>query len=227
MNSMRRVVILLGPPGAGKGTQAARLGHDLALPHISTGDLFRDNLARNSELGLKAKAFMDSGKLVPDALVQGMLFDRVSKPDCAGGYLLDGFPRTLPQAEAFEKSLPAGTKLVALNLRVGDEVIVERLSGRRTCEACGNIQHMRFSPPKVADKCDKCGGKLVLRSDDRPEVVQKRLQVYREQTLPLESYYAARNCLTHVDGARSSDEVFAVLRKAALNTDREGRRETA
>ena len=219
---MRRVVILLGPPGAGKGTQAARLSKDLALPHISTGDLFRDNLARKTELGAKAKAFMDAGKLVPDALVLDMLFDRVAKPDCAGGYLLDGFPRTLPQAEAFEKALPAGTKVTALNLRVSDEAIVERLSGRRTCEACGNIQHVRFSPPKVADKCDKCGGKLALRADDSAEVVQKRLKVYREQTQPLEAYYATRQCLTQVDGSKSADEVFAVLRKAARESVMEG-----
>ncbi len=224
---MRNVVILLGPPGAGKGTQAARLSKDLALPHISTGNLFRENLARYSALGMKAKAFMDAGKLVPDALVLDMLFDRVSNPDCADGYLLDGFPRTQPQAEAFEKALPGGTRVVALNLRVSDEVLVERLGGRRICEACGNIQHLRFSPPKVPNKCDKCGGVLALRSDDSAEVVVQRLKVYREQTQPLESFYAARRCLTQIDGSKSSDEVFAVLRKAARNTAMEGRRETA
>ncbi len=219
---MSHVVILLGPPGAGKGTQAARLSQDLALPHISTGDLFRDNLARKTELGQKAKGFMEAGKLVPDALVLGMLFDRVAKPDCEQGYLLDGFPRTVPQAEALEQALPRDTKLVVLNLRVSDESIVERLSGRRTCESCGNIQHLRFSAPKVAGKCDKCAGALLLRPDDSAEVVQKRLRVYREQTLPLESFYEQRKCLTHVDGSRSSDEVFAVLRKAVKNPAMEG-----
>ena len=219
---MSNVVILLGPPGAGKGTQASRLSQDLALPHISTGDLFRDNLARKSELGQKAKGFMEAGKLVPDALVLDMLFERVSKSDCEQGYLLDGFPRTVVQAEALEKSLPRGTKLVALNLRVSDDSIVDRLSGRRTCESCGNIQHLRFSPPKVAGQCDKCGGALRLRADDAAEVVQKRLRVYREQTLPLEAFYEQRKCLTHVDGSRSADEVFAVLRKAVKNPAMEG-----
>jgi adenylate kinase len=216
------VVILLGPPGAGKGTQAARLGLDLGLPHISTGDLFRDNLSRSTELGAKAKGFMDSGKLVPDALVLDMLFDRVAKPDCARGYLLDGFPRTLPQAEAFEQALPAGTKLTALNLRVSDAALVERLSGRRSCSKCGNIQHLRFSPPKVAGECDKCSGELSQRSDDQPEVIQKRLSVYREQTQPLEKYYESRKLLVHVDGSRSADEVFEVLRKSARENVMEG-----
>jgi adenylate kinase len=224
---MRRVVILLGPPGAGKGTQAARLSKDLALPHISTGDLFRDNLSRKTELGQKAQGFMNSGKLVPDELVLEMLFDRVAKPDCARGYLLDGFPRTLPQAEALEKATAAGTKITALNLRVSDEVLVERLSGRRTCEKCGNIQHLRFSPPKVAGQCDKCGGKLVLRADDSAEVVQKRLKVYREQTQPLEAFYAGRGVLTHADGSKSADEVFAQLRKTAMGNGMEDRRVTA
>ena len=212
---MGAVVILLGPPGAGKGTQASRLGADLGIPHISTGDLFRDNLARATELGAQAKGFMDSGKLVPDALVLDMLFDRVKQPDCARGYLLDGFPRTLPQAEAFEKALPKDTKLSVLNLRVGDALIVERLSGRRSCASCGNIQHLRFSPPKVPGKCDKCQGALTQRSDDKPEVIQKRLAVYREQTQPLEKYYEARKLLVQVDGAKSADEVFEVLRRSA------------
>ena len=173
-------------------------------------------------LGAKAKAFLDVGKLVTDELVLEMLFDRVAKPDCAGGYLLDGFPRTLPQALALEKALPADAKVQALNLRLGDDAIVERLSGRRTCESCGNIQHLKFSPPKVADKCDKCQGKLVQRSDDRPEVVQKRLEVYRKETQPLEAFYAERGCLAHVDGSKSSDEVFAALRKTAASMVMEG-----
>jgi adenylate kinase len=160
--------------------------------------------------------------LVPDALVLDMLFDRVAKPDCARGYLLDGFPRTLPQAEAFEQALPAGTKLTALNLRVSDAALVERLSGRRSCSKCGNIQHLRFSPPKVAGECDKCSGELSQRSDDQPEVIQKRLSVYREQTQPLEKYYESRKLLVHVDGSRSADEVFEVLRKSARENVMEG-----
>jgi len=212
---MAAVVILLGPPGAGKGTQASRLGADLGLAHISTGDLFRENLARATELGAKAKSYMDSGRLVPDALVLDMLFERVKQPDCARGYLLDGFPRTLPQAEALEQALPKGTKLSVLNLRVSDAAVVERLGGRRTCSSCGNIQHVRFSPPKVAGKCDKCGGALAQRPDDQLEVIQKRLSVYREQTQPLEKFYETRKLLVNVDGSREADAVFEDLRNSA------------
>ena len=212
---MQRVVILLGPPGAGKGTQAVRLGQDLALPHVSTGDLFRDNLARDTALGRQAKSYMESGRLVPDALVLDMLFDRVAKPDCAGGYLLDGFPRTLPQAEALERALSKDVCVQALNLRVTDALLVERLSGRRTCEKCGFVHHLRHSPPKAAGVCDKCSGRLVQRPDDAPEVVLKRLEVYRQETQPLEAFYDKRGRLVNVDGARSAEEVFADLARAA------------
>jgi adenylate kinase len=219
---MRCVVILLGPPGAGKGTQAARLGKDLALAHISTGDLFRDNLSRGTELGRQAKTYMDSGRLVPDALVLDMLFDRVARPDCSKGYLLDGFPRTLPQAEALERALGKSARILALNLKVADEVLVERLGGRRTCETCGHIHHLRFSPPKVAGACDKCSGRLVQRPDDSAEVVQKRLRVYREQTLPLEAFYAERKLLVNVDGARAPEEVLGELQRACRGPVMEG-----
>jgi adenylate kinase len=211
-----RVVILLGPPGAGKGTQASRLGSALSLPHISTGDLFRENLKNNTPLGLKARAFMDSGKLVPDELVLEMLFERVAKPDCARGYLLDGFPRTIPQAEALEKRLnQRGARVQVLNLQVPDALLLERITGRRSCKACGNIQHLKHSAPKVAGKCDKCGGELQQRSDDTAEVFGKRLAAYHEQTQPLESFYAARHLLTSVDGARTPESVFDELARKA------------
>lgn len=228
---MRRVLILLGPPGAGKGTQALRLGADLSLPHVSTGDLFRDNLSRNTPLGGKAKGFMDSGKLVPDALVLEMLFDRVAKPDCAKGYLLDGFPRTLTQADALEAALASAaggtSSLLVLNMRVADAVLVERLSGRRTCKSCGNIQHLRFSPPKVEGRCDKCGASLVQRPDDAPEVIGSRLDAYRRETRPLEAFYEKRGVLQHVDAEKAPEAVFAELARicrawlsAGIQTDR-------
>jgi adenylate kinase len=217
-----RVVILLGPPGAGKGTQATRLGAALSLPHVSTGDLFRENLKNNTPLGLKARGFMDSGRLVPDELVLEMLFDRVGRPDCAQGYLLDGFPRTIPQAEALEKRLAQrGARIHVLNLQVPDALLLERITGRRSCKSCGNIQHLKHSAPKMAGKCDKCGGELVQRSDDTAEVFGKRLAVYRAETQPLESFYAARKLLASVDGARSPEAVFGdLLQKAGGQKER-------
>jgi len=183
-----KVVILLGPPGSGKGTQAIRLTKELGIPHISTGDLFRENISKNTELGKRAKTYMDAGKLVPDEVVLDMLFDRVSRPDCAKGYLLDGFPRTLPQAEALAKHLKDGTDLVVLELEVPDEMIVKRVAGRLTCESCGTIYNRYFSPPSIEGVCDKCQGKLVQRSDDNEEVVKERLRVYHSQTSPLIDY---------------------------------------
>ncbi len=212
---MPRVVILLGPPGAGKGTQAARLSRELSLPHISTGDLFRENRAQGTPLGKKAQEFMDAGRLVPDELVLDMLFDRVSRPDCSKGYLLDGFPRTLPQAEALEKRLGKGASVQAINLAVADAALVERMTGRRTCEKCGNIHHVKYAPPKVAGVCDKCSGKLVQRSDDTAQTVQKRLSVYHDQTAPLERFYSERGVLDSVDGSRSPDAVFQSLKQTA------------
>ncbi|MBK7643480.1 MAG: adenylate kinase [Planctomycetes bacterium] len=211
-----RVVILLGPPGAGKGTQATRLGSALSLPHVSTGDLFRENLKNNTALGLKARGFMDSGRLVPDELVLEMLFDRVSKPDCARGYLLDGFPRTIPQAEALEKRLAErGARVQVLNLVVPDTLLLERITGRRSCKSCGNIQHQKYSPPKTAGKCDKCGAELTQRSDDTAEVFGKRLSEYHALTRPLEAYYSARKLLQSVDGARAPESVFEDLLRTA------------
>ena len=206
---MQRIVILLGAPGAGKGTQAKRLSAARGLVHISTGDLFRENLANETELGKKVKGTMESGELVPDELVLDMLFERVSRPDCDGGYLLDGFPRTLPQAEAFEQRLGADAELIVPNLEVRAETIVRRASGRLICKPCGHIQHIEFSPPQVAGRCDECGGELIQRKDDQPDVVRERLRVYEEQTAPLVDFYQARGVLHPVDGERDADRVFA------------------
>jgi adenylate kinase len=209
----QRVLILLGPPGSGKGTQAARLSKELKLPHISTGDLFRENISKNTSLGQKAKTFMDAGKLVPDALVLDMVYDRVAQPDCVNGYILDGFPRTIPQAEALDSHLQ-GVHLKVLNLAVPDEAILKRITGRMTCQQCGNIQHTEFSPPKIAGQCDKCGGALVQRKDDNPETVKERLRVYHAQTAPLIDYYTKQGKLTEIDGQKAPDEVFQALVKA-------------
>jgi adenylate kinase len=212
---MSRVVILLGPPGAGKGTQAVRLSTAISLPHIATGDLFRENLAKGTPLGQRAKKFMDAGQLVPDEIVLEMLFDRVSRKDCQAGYLLDGFPRTLPQAEALEKRLGTSTRVQVLNLLVPDAALLERITGRRTCAKCGHVHHVKHAPPKVAGKCDQCAAELVQRSDDTEAVFAKRLSVYREQTLPLEAFYKKRGLLTNVDGDRKPDEVFRDLKRSA------------
>jgi adenylate kinase len=212
---MPRVVILLGPPGAGKGTQAIRLSAALSLPHVATGDLFRENLSKGTELGLRAKKFMDSGQLVPDDVVLEMLFDRVSRKDCLAGYLLDGFPRTLPQAEALEKRLGRSARVQVLNLLVPDAALLERITGRRTCEKCGHVHHVKHAVPRTASKCDKCGGALVQRSDDTEPVFKKRLSVYREQTQPLEAFYKKRGLLTDIDGDQKPDDVFRDLKRSA------------
>lgn len=208
-----KVIILLGPPGSGKGTQAVRLTKELGIPHISTGDLFRENISKNTELGKRARTFMDAGKLVPDEVVLDMLFDRVSRPDCAEGYLLDGFPRTLPQAAALENHLAANTNLIVLELEVPDEVIVKRAEGRLTCKSCGSVYNRYFTPPSKEGVCDKCGGELMQRPDDKAEVVQERLRVYHNQTQPLVEYYTKKGVLKRVDGTQSPDAVYDALRK--------------
>lgn len=205
------VVILLGAPGAGKGTQARRLAETLGLPHVSTGDLFRENLSQGPELGARAREYMESGRLVPDELVIDMLFDRVSRPDCSEGYLLDGFPRTVAQAESLEQRLPSGQDLCVADLQVDDERIVERAAGRLLCKACGNIQHATFSPPRVEGRCDACGGELHRRDDDRPEVVRERLATYHRETQPVAEFYRQRGLLHEVDGDRAPDAVFQDL----------------
>lgn len=205
---MTQVIILLGAPGAGKGTQAVRLAESLSLPHVSTGDLFREHLASGTELGAKAKEYMESGRLVPDDLVVDMLFAFVGREPYHAGYLLDGFPRTVAQAQILNDRLGADAHVLVISLEVPDEKIVERASGRLICGSCGNIQHKSFSPPKVAGVCDACGGALAQRKDDRPEVVKERLAVYHDQTAPVADYYRASDRLCSVDGDRTPDEVF-------------------
>ena len=180
-------IIMLGAPGAGKGTQADRIAAKHGIPHISTGDIFRSNIKEGTELGQQAKKFMDQGLLVPDEVTINMVLDRIQKDDCRNGYVLDGFPRTIPQAESLEKALAErGQKIdFALNVDVPDENIVKRMGGRRACITCGATYHIQFAPPKKDGVCDKCGSELVLRDDDKPETVQKRLAVYHEQTKPL------------------------------------------
>jgi adenylate kinase len=217
------VIILLGPPGSGKGTQALRLSQKLKIPHISTGDLFRENLSKNTELGKKVKSYMEAGKLVPDELVLDMLFARISQPDSARGYLLDGFPRTIPQAEALEKQLNAHAKIIALNLQVPDEVIVKRAAGRLTCKKCGHMYNKYFAPPSDDNVCDKCKGELYQRADDAPAVVEERLHVYHQQTEALIQFYEKKGILVNVNGVRSPEAVYQELldtiQKAGLSPD--------
>ncbi|HIQ73092.1 MAG TPA: adenylate kinase [Candidatus Cottocaccamicrobium excrementipullorum] len=203
-------LVMLGAPGAGKGTQAKRIAAKYQIPHISTGDIFRANIKAGTELGMKAKSYMDQGQLVPDEVTIGMLLDRISQDDCAGGYVLDGFPRTIPQAESLTKALASrGEKLdYAVNVDVPDENIVTRMSGRRACLGCGATYHIVYNAPKKEGICDVCGEKLVLRDDDKPETVQKRLAVYHDQTQPLIDYYKQEGILAEVDGTQDMDKVF-------------------
>ena len=206
-------IILLGPPGAGKGTQAAGIVDKYKIPHISTGDIFRANIKNGTELGAKAKEYMDKGLLVPDELVVDLVIDRFKADDCAKGYILDGFPRTIPQAEALDKALSAIGDSVdyAINVEVPDENIIERMSGRRACLGCGATYHIVYNPTKVEGKCDACGADLILRDDDKPETVEKRLNVYHEQTQPLIDYYKAKGILKEVDGTVDMKDVFAAI----------------
>lgn len=208
-------IIMLGAPGAGKGTQAKRIAEKYGIPHISTGDIFRANIKEGTELGMKAKEFIDQGLLVPDEVTIGMLLDRIKKEDCVNGYVLDGFPRTIPQAESLTKALEEmGQKIdYAVDVDVPDENIVSRMSGRRACITCGATYHVQFAPPKAEGICDKCGAELVLRDDDKPETVQKRLAVYHEQTQPLIDYYRRAGVLVSVDGTQSMDQVFESIVK--------------
>ena len=204
-------IIMLGAPGAGKGTQAKKIAEKYGIPHISTGDIFRANIKEGTELGKKAKEYMDQGALVPDSLTLDLIMDRFKAPDCANGYVLDGFPRTIPQAEALTKTLAeAGAAMdYAINVEVPDAAIVERMSGRRACLKCGATYHIVYSPTKEEGKCDTCGGELIIRDDDKPETVQKRLTVYHDQTQPLIDYYRNMNILKSVDGTKPMDEVFS------------------
>ena len=206
-------IIMLGAPGAGKGTQAKKIAAKYSIPHISTGDIFRANIKNNTELGQKAKTYMDKGELVPDELVVDLIMDRFKEADCANGYVLDGFPRTIPQAEALDKALNAQGEAVdfAINVEVPDENIINRMSGRRACVSCGATYHIQFNPTKVEGVCDACGEKLILRDDDKPETVKNRLSVYHEQTQPLIDYYAKKNVLAEVDGTKDMEDVFDAI----------------
>ena len=204
-------IIMLGAPGAGKGTQAKKIAEKYGIPHISTGDIFRFNIKEGTELGMKAKAYMDQGGLVPDELTIGMLMDRIQKDDCKNGYVLDGFPRTIPQAESLTNALSErGQKIdYAVNVDVPDENIVSRMSGRRACLKCGATYHIVYKPSKIEGICDVCGEPLVLRDDDKPETVQKRLSVYHDQTQPLIDYYKNAGVLANVDGTQDMEKVFS------------------
>ncbi len=208
-------LIMLGAPGAGKGTQAKKIAEKYNIPHISTGDIFRANIKNGTELGQKAKTYMDQGLLVPDELVVDLVMDRFAQPDCENGYVLDGFPRTIPQAEALDAALEkAGAKIdYAINVEVPDENIINRMSGRRACVACGATYHLVHIPPKKEGVCDNCGKELILRDDDKPETVKKRLDVYHEQTQPLIDYYTQKGALVEVDGTVDMEEVFNAIVK--------------
>lgn len=208
-------IIMLGAPGAGKGTQAKKIAEKYSIPHISTGDIFRANIKNGTELGMKAKTYMDQGLLVPDELVVDLVVDRLGQEDCANGCVLDGFPRTIPQAEALDAALTKVGQAVdyAINVEVPDENIVNRMSGRRACVNCGATYHIVYAPTKVENVCDTCQGDLILRDDDKPETVQKRLNVYHEQTQPLIDYYTKKNILVEVDGTVDINDVFAAIVK--------------
>jgi len=206
-------IVLMGLPGAGKGTQAEKIVEKYAIPHISTGDMFRAAIKEGTELGLKAKAFMDEGKLVPDEVTIGIVRERLSQPDCEKGFLLDGFPRTVPQAEALDSILEELDRPVehTINIEVEKEELIARLSGRRICKTCGASYHLIFNPPAVEGKCDKDGGELYTRADDNPETVTNRLEVNMNQAQPLLDFYQAKGVLTNIDGQQDINKVFADL----------------
>lgn len=206
-------IIMLGAPGAGKGTQAIQLAEKYQIPHISTGDIFRANIKQGTELGQKAKGYMDAGLLVPDELVCELVVDRLQKDDCVKGFILDGFPRTIPQAEALTEALAKVDSKIeyAINVDVPDEKIVARMAGRRACVNCGATYHVENAPTKVEGICDKCGEPVVLRDDDKPETVQKRLEVYHDQTKPLIDYYDAKGVVKTIDGTQPMDQVFNAI----------------
>ena len=206
-------IIMLGAPGAGKGTQAKQIADKYHIPHISTGDIFRANIKNGTELGKKAKQYMDQGALVPDELTCDLVMDRIQQDDCKNGFVLDGFPRTIPQAEALDAALEKINEKMdyAIDVDVPDENIVNRMSGRRACLNCGATYHLISIPPKVEGICDRCGSEIVLREDDKPETVQKRLKVYHEQTQPLIDYYKNQGILKSVDGTQPMDEVFKAI----------------
>jgi len=203
-------IVLLGPPGAGKGTQASKIVGKFGIPHISTGDILRKAIADETLLGKQAGEYIKKGLLVPDDLVIAMVKSRLDMSDCENGFLLDGFPRTVSQAESLDEYMQKkGIQLdAALNIEVDKDVLIERFTGRRVCEQCDATYNVKFSPPKESGVCDKCRGKLIIREDDKPETVKKRLEVYETSTAPLIDYYKRKNLLVNIDGSRSIDDVF-------------------
>ena len=208
-------IIMLGAPGAGKGTQAKMIAKEYGIPHVSTGDIFRANIKEGTELGKEAKTYMDAGQLVPDELTVKILLDRVAKDDCKNGYVLDGFPRTIPQAEVLDEALTKlGDKIdYAIDVDVPDENIVRRMGGRRACVTCGATYHIEHVPPKAEGICDTCGSELILRDDDKPETVSNRLKVYHDQTQPLIDFYTKKGVLKSVDGTVDMMDVFAAIKE--------------
>ena len=208
-------IIMLGAPGAGKGTQAKLISEEYNTPHISTGDIFRQNIKNGTELGKKAKEYMDKGLLVPDELTCDLVVDRISKDDAANGYILDGFPRTIAQANVLTEALEKRGEAIdyAIDIDVADEFIIKRMSGRRACLSCGATYHVEFAPPAKEGICDNCGKELVLRDDDKPETVKKRLEVYHSQTQPLIEYYSKAGVLHKFDGTEKIEDIFASIKK--------------
>ncbi len=203
-------LVLLGPPGAGKGTQAKRIAGKYQIPHISTGDILRENLSAGTKLGLKAKTYMDKGELVPDNVLIDIIKERLSEPDCSSGFLLDGYPRTISQAEALKQILADTSLDMVLNVAVPDEELLKRLSGRRMCK-CGASYHTQFNPPKIMNVCDVCGSTLYQRDDDKEIAIKNRLKVYTKQTQPLIDYYSSESMLKTVEGTGSIDKIFAEI----------------
>jgi adenylate kinase len=213
---MGTVVVLLGPPGSGKGTQAKRLVEMLGTPHVSSGDLFRHHLSEGTELGRRAKAYMEQGELVPDDVTVDMVIERISRPDCADGVILDGFPRTLTQAEALDEALERRRQRITIAplIQVSDEEVIRRLTARRVCENCGAVYNLIFNPPAEKGICDVCGGDLYQREDDNPETVRHRLYTYYKETSPLIGYYFARDLLVEINGEQSVEDVQQDLQEA-------------
>jgi len=217
---------MLGPPGAGKGTQARRLGEDLAFPSVSTGEMFREELRNQTELGKRAQAYMESGRLVPDEVVDAMVKSRLSRKDCALGFILDGYPRTIQQAEFLQALLvDERAKILTIGIHVEDDILVDRLAARLSCPNCGKMFNAKFSPSKTGDKCDACGTPLVLRKDDSPEVVRERLSIYRQQTKPLIQFYKDTGSYVEVKGDDPADAIFGhIVRIVKLTRDPGGAR---
>ncbi|WP_415334938.1 adenylate kinase [Clostridium perfringens] len=214
-------IVLLGPPGAGKGTQAKSISNRYSIPHISTGDIFRKNISENTPLGIEAKSYMDNGQLVPDEVTINMVKDRLQQDDCKNGYLLDGFPRTVHQAEALDNFLTEREESIdtALLIEVPKEFILERMTGRRVCPSCGASYHIKFNPPTNDGKCDLCGSDVIQRKDDTEETVKERLDVYENQTQPLIDFYKNKKQLSVVDGTQAINEVFESICKV-LGSDK-------